>query len=255
MQKWLPDAFDVEDAIRSVAVVDGEAFQSEAAAESLGQAEEMSGFRSEAGFADAQSLLNHLTRQERAQLFDLVEQDVASEYQAREVALKEETQAQMKALESTYQESLAAFAGQIEAAHAEQIKEISAGAARLALQLAEKIIRGSVAVDPQALARVLETTLYKITGDTGLKVTLNPEDAAWLESQPELCARLKIARISGDRRIERGGCIASAEGQEWDATLARQLESLTEIVEEAIATGSDRPANLPTEGSDDPEVG
>lgn len=250
MQKWLPDAFEVEDAIRA-ATVDKGAFEPETGAAPSGDQPARPGFRSEAGFADSQSLLNHLTQRERAQLFDLVEQDVAAEYQEREDQIKAATEQEMQSLQANFQASLQALATQLEEATTGQLQEIAAAAARLAVQLAGKIVRSTVEVDPQVLARVLETTLYKLTGDTQLTVSLNPEDAAWLEGQPELCKELKIGRITPDRRIERGGCIASGSGQEWDATLARQLESLTEIVEEAIATGAGSGRLLPGEDPDE----
>ncbi len=108
--------------------------------------------------------------------------------------------------------------------------------ARDAVQMAEKIVRQSVAVAPEALARVVETTLFKIYADAPLTLRTNPLDAAWLSSQNELTERLHIGQIVADRRIDQGGCVIQCEGREWDATLARQLDTLGEIVAEMIAT-------------------
>ncbi len=86
------------------------------------------------------------------------------------------------------------------------------------------------------MARVIETTLYKITEDAPLTVRTCPVDAAWLSGRSALLERLHIGQIVADRRIDQGGCVIQSDGREWDATLTRQLDTLSEIVAEMIAT-------------------
>lgn len=255
MQKWCPDAFETAGAIRATGVKEGPAFQPEARSAAATTENSARSFRSEAGFADPQMLLNHLTQRERSQLFDLVEQDVAREYEERERELRANLDAQRIALESNHQQSLENLSVALERALAGQLKEIAAGSARLAVRLAEKVVRGAVAVDQEVLARTLETAHYKLLESSALTVSLHPEDAAWLESQTELCARLKITAINADRRLDRGGCVVKSGSQEVDATIGRQLETLSEIVEEALATAGEPASLLPGKDAHEPELG
>ena len=255
MQKWCPEPFDTQDRAPSGSVAEVENFEPDVAGRLKSDDSEASGFRSESGFADRHTLLGHLTRKERAQLFDLVEQDLASEYQTREEELLTGHLADIKSHEEKFHQLLQVLTEELDTAFAGHLKEISTASARLAIQLAEKIVRRSVALDPDILARVLETAQYKLQEQSSLIVTLNPEDAAVLNLRPDILKGLKISQVKSDRRIERGGCTIKSGHQEWDATITRQLESLGEIVEEAIDT-ADKPGKiLPREESHEPELG
>lgn len=202
-------------------------------------------FRREAGFSDGKTLLNSLTAKERAQVYELVELDVAEEYTARENILTSEFEDRLAAAQAESRQMVATWTAQLTAALAEELKEAAAAAARLAVQMAEKIVRQSVAADPEALARVVETTLFKVISDSPLTVRTHPADAEWLVSQSELAERLHIGQIIADRRVDQGGCVICSDGREWDATLARQLDTLGEIVAETIATQEADPNVLP----------
>ncbi len=255
MQKWLPDAFESDNLVGAGPVLVGEAFEKQEPAAGRCDDSIECRFRSESRFVDSQTLLGHLTRKERAELFELVEQDVARDYQEREDELRKQHQTAVQALDQQYRESLASLAAQLDAAVAGQLKEIAAAGARLAVQLAEKIVRKTIDLDPEVLLRALDTIQYKLLDETELHLSLNPEDAAWLEARPEVLEELGIAQIHADRRIEKGGCIVRAGAREWDGTIQRQLESLTEIVEEAIATAPDPGGILDGEDPGEPEVG
>lgn len=116
-------------------------------------------------------------------------------------------------------------------------QDVAVEAAGLALAMARKIIRDTVRVDPEFVTRTLETTLFKVRDATPLTVTLHPDDAHLLESNPDLMARLRIGNVVPDPRVGKGGCMVRAGAREWDATLSRQIDSLAEIVEETLAVG------------------
>ena len=121
---------------------------------------------------------------------------------------------------------------------------MSGACARLAVELAEKIVRSRVEGDPAIIARAVETALR--CGDSGsqLTVTAAPEDAAWLEGEDELRERLGITRVVADRRISRGGCLVDDGQREWNATLEGQLETLAEVIDEWIVTAGDSRENM-----------
>lgn len=254
MQKWCPDAFENPTSVICGRVEDHRAFQPEAAQGTALEDSAVSRFRSESGFTDTQTLLSHLTRKERAQLFELVEQDVSQDYEEREKQLKRDYEERLKKAEHHMQTSIEAISHQLQDALGTQLREMAGTSARLAVQLAEKVIRKTVTWDPEVLARALETTHFKLLENSQLQVSVHPEDEPWLKANETLRENLNITEIQPDRRIERGGCIIKSRSQEWDATIARQLETLTEIVEEAVATwhGSSEP--LLPEDDHEPEL-
>lgn len=240
MQKWSPELFE-EPTPASTSAAVGADFETAAVASSQDKS-----FRREAGFADTKALMNSLTAKERSQVFELVELDLAKEFQAREEELTREHETSLAAARAETEQLVAIWSERLAAALASELQDAAAAAARLAVQLAQKIVRRTVSVDPTVLARVIETTLYKITTATPLVIHAHPNDAAWLQQQTDLLERLSIGQIVPDRRVDSGGCLIQNEGREWDATLTRQLDTLDEIVAEMIATGAHEPTPLPT---------
>ncbi len=237
MLKWSPEPFDVATAEEASPVANADDFQSTVVGETDSVASTNAReFRREAGFADTKALMNALTQEERAQVYELVEIDLAEEYQAREAEQAAAFATQLQETEAETAQMMSAWCERIAGAMASELHDAAAASARLAVQMAEKIVRQAVAADPETLARVVETTLFKIADSAPLTIRTSPADAAWLESQPSLQEHLNIAHIVADRRVESGGCVILSDGREWDATLSRQLNTLEEIVTESINT-------------------
>jgi len=232
MQKWCPEPLVADNA--SVG-----AFEPLAAATAGSLAADRAGFRPEAGFTDPHCLLRQLSRSERAQVMELLDQDVRREYEdkcrletaKREQADTERLAADTAAREQWQQELAGGLRREIEDALATVAKQT----VTMAMLMATKLVRREVAADPEVLVRTLETVLYKAEAGSSLSITAHPEDAAWLEAAPELCERLRIREIKADRRLERGGCLVRADDLEWDATVERQLAVLGEALDEALA--------------------
>jgi len=238
MLKWSPEPFDTPAASPETAVGDAVAFEPVEVAvigSSAGDAT-VQQFRSEAGFADTKSLMNSLTQEERSQVYELVEMDLADEYAAREKALEADFTQRLSDLEARHTDDFDRWTSEIAAIMATEAKEAAGAAARLSVQIAGKIVRRAVAAEPEILARVIETTLYKIAESSPLTIQASAADAEWLSGQAGLRERLHIGEVVADRRMESGGCLIKSGGREWDASLARQIGSLTEIVTEMIAT-------------------
>lgn len=250
MQSWLPDPFEHSDTTITLADDRDDTFSAAGAfpGATTDQDTPPAGglaFRSEAGFSDAKNLMTTLTRHERAQVFELVEQDVATKYQAQEAALKTEFEQKLAEVKANYEKALGTwtteFSDNVSTQTQAELKTAAAASARLAIQLAGKIVRSAIKEDQDALVRVIETTLFKIQNDSGLSVSVHPDDAQWLDQDVELKQKLGIENVVADRRVEQGGCIIESAGREWDATLASQLDTLTEIVEEMITTVGSMP--------------
>ena len=127
------------------------------------------------------------------------------------------------------------LASALEAESRALLESVARAGADLALAVAERIVRREVAADPGVLARAIESVLLRLRAGVTLTVTVSPDDARYLEGEPELCRRLGIAAIQPDRRLARGGCVVSADRREWDATLAGQLEALGDAIAAALA--------------------
>lgn len=248
MQNWSPEPFlptaepapppaqpDREDSFRSEFEGDGEAHV----------------FRREAGFNDRATILEHMSRREREVVFELVEIDVAESYRQREEDLRRELEEKYAADLASVVETAGSWAKKFTSHRDERLREMAVASARLAVELAGKILRTDLAADPEILVRTIQSALLMSGEADRLTVTVAPEDAVWLEGQAELRDRLGIERVIADRRISRGGCRIASAGREWNATLEGQLATLGEVVEEWIATeGRDGAGPADDDGKD-----
>lgn len=232
MQKWCPEP---------LAGASGSAagFESTPLAAAPDAAGDQHGFRPEQGFAAADGLLRSLSRDERAQVMALLEQDLRREYEQRH---QESTSALETAAHEAHRaatEALAQWQAGLATALRQEIDATLASWARrlgeIAVLMATRVVRREVQLDPQILVRAVETVLFKAEAGRPLTVTAHPDDAAWLEQSPELRDQLRISAIKTDRRVERGGCLVHSDQIEWDATVERQLAVLGEVVDEALA--------------------
>ncbi len=246
MQNWLPDAFDASSST-ATAVLQAEDTTFESAdfspvKDNNTEIEDNNTrlFMSESGFAGPETIMTHLTQSERAQVFELVEQDILRDYEQREIQLRAGFSKDLEKARSNFENSMELFSTNLHQAMGRHIKEIADMSARLSVQLAEKIVRSKVQTDHNILVKAIETTLFKVDGAKSIVVNVNPEQASYIESQSELLKRLGINQVVADRRIDLGGCVVRTEKSEWDATVKGQLEYLSELIEEMIAT-SDEP--------------
>ena len=254
MLKWLPDEFMQENSALPVAGARRDQF-CPAGARTGDGVFQGTGFQKESGFGDSASLLSSFSQEDRSLLFDLVEQDVKREFEDRETELKIGLEKDLAEARSDYQRQLETwaeeFGNRISLRVDEELREIGKAAALLAVQLAGKITRALVPLDPEILVRALQTTLFKVSGSQPLHLVVHPDDAVWLQERQGLLQQLNVSEVAGDRRIEPGGCLLQSGGREWDVTLAGQLEALGEIVQEAMATaGSEATHSLPEENND-----
>ena len=257
MQKWCPEPFDdFSGPVASVAgaVLDAEAAFTANSEEGAGTTKDRGRlFLSESGFQGPEAMMAHLTPEERAQVYELVEQDLTVEYEARERELALAQATELEKTRQAFDQALGAWSTRITEAQARHCKDVAEAAARITLVLAEKIIRSKVETDPEILRRGLETALFKLEERRGITVIVNPDEAAWLESQPEILEKQGITQVQADRRIEKGGCMIRTENREWDATLKGQLSYLGDLVEEMVAT--QEPPDLNQEDDKDVDPG
>ena len=130
--------------------------------------------------------------------------------------------------------SLIAFrdAGQALIVFEEQLVSRSAPwIARLALEIAEKVIGHALEENPQVVASVLERAKHEVLEAKQLRIWLHPADHTLLcELRPDLIAVGAVPgrqiEIVASEEIGRGGCRLETEMGSVDATLPTQIEEI-----------------------------
>ncbi|MGC9221317.1 MAG: FliH/SctL family protein [Solirubrobacteraceae bacterium] len=120
----------------------------------------------------------------------------------------------------------------------ELVEKLSRQAGELALQIAERIVAGAIAAEPQRLADVARAALRQLSERHHVTVLVNPDDLELMQSaaqplQTEL-GGIEHLDVQADRRVQRGGVVARTAYGEIDASVATQLDSAREIVFAAL---------------------
>jgi flagellar assembly protein FliH len=136
--------------------------------------------------------------------------------------------------------ALAAACTEVAALHDEVAASVEHDAVALALDLAEQIVAGALAVAPERVLDVARHALRHLTDRRHVTLVVHPDDLARLsDAATDLQAELggiEHLSVQADRRVGRGGAVARTEAGEIDAGIATQLEHAREIVAEALAS-------------------
>jgi flagellar assembly protein FliH len=151
--------------------------------------------------------------------------------------------------------AVAALAASLEAVDqlkAEMIAELEQDAVEMALRLAEQIVAGVIAVEPERVLDVARNALRHLTDRRHVTLVVNPEDLEVVgecvdQLQSEL-GGIEHLGVQSDRRIGRGGAIARTDSGEIDSGIDAQLARAREIVAAAMARP---PSELDVEASSD----
>ena len=109
---------------------------------------------------------------------------------------------------------------------------------RLVMTVAEKIIREQAVVDKQVVLNVIEHALNDAVRADHYRIHVNPADLeAVTEKKPLFLASisgLKNIHVEADETISAGGCRVDSEFGDVDATLETQLETIRQVLQEAL---------------------
>lgn len=103
--------------------------------------------------------------------------------------------------------------------------------ARLAVEIAEKIVHRTVAAEPEIVASVLEKARREILDARRIRIRLNPADHGLLiEIRPELLTMGtedgRVIEVVADFELSRGGCRLETEIGVVDATVPTQFAEI-----------------------------
>jgi flagellar assembly protein FliH len=128
----------------------------------------------------------------------------------------------------------------------ERVRELQAAASDaverqavvLAMEIAEKVVSGAIAVQPDRVLDVVRGTLRAIVERERLVVQVNPEDLEIVrEGLDELTGALggiEHVEVQEERRVQRGGAVVRTAVGEVDANIGTKLDLAREAVEEEL---------------------
>lgn len=101
----------------------------------------------------------------------------------------------------------------------------------LAAQIAARVIKRTIDLDPEVVADQLEAVLESLVTPTDIRVRVHPADldllARVMPAMIEQCASCNHAELVEDSKIDQGSCIVSTKGGgQIDASIQTQLDRI-----------------------------
>ena len=138
--------------------------------------------------------------------------------------------------------ALAAAAGAVNELRVQLAAEAEHDAVELAIRIAEQILAGAIAVQPERVVDVARNALRHLIDRRHVTLVVNPADLELVSDSVEnLTSQLggiEHLSVQADRRVGRGGAIARTEAGDIDAGLPTQLARAREIAMAALSPES-----------------
>lgn len=135
--------------------------------------------------------------------------------------------------------SLAAIAAAVAGAEALRDAEsdrLERRAVELAITLAERIVHGTIDLEPQRIIDVVAGALRRVVDRDRLTIEVCPDDVetvrAWCDAQTELDGGRVDVRA--ERRVPRGSCVVRTVDGEVDARVSEQLDRAREVLRDVL---------------------
>jgi flagellar assembly protein FliH len=160
---------------------------------------------------------------------------------AREEGLREGREEALAALTP----GLEALSQAVEAVNADQYaraERLEAHAVDLALFLAEKVIGGALAVEPERVVEAVRGALRGIVERERITILVHPEDLELVrEAMDDIRTTLggiEHTEVQAERRVSRGGAVVRTPDGDVDARVETKLQRAREVVEAALSSSS-----------------
>jgi flagellar assembly protein FliH len=136
---------------------------------------------------------------------------------------------------------LAAALAALEAAHAEVValreataEAVERDAVELAVQLAEKIVAGTLDAQPERVLDVVRGALRRLTERRRVTVLVHPDDLELVRAAADGFAAelggIEHCEVQAERRLVRGGAVVRTDEGQIDASIETQLARARELV-------------------------
>ena len=160
---------------------------------------------------------------------------------AREEGLREGRDEALAALAP----ALEALNQAVEAMQLEQIaraERLEAHAVDLGLFLAEKVLGGAIAVEPERVLEAVRGALRGIVERERVTVLVHPEDLELVrDAMDDIRASLggiEHCEVQAERRVSRGGAVVRTPEGDVDARIETKLVRAREVIESALSSSS-----------------
>ena len=139
-------------------------------------------------------------------------------------------------------EALEQAAATVRASQLEQADRLENHAVELSLFLAERIIGGALAVQPDRVVEAVRGALRGIVERERITVLVHPDD---LETVREAMDDLRAALggishcvVEAERRVSRGGAVVRTPDGDVDARVETKLQRAREVIESALTSAT-----------------
>jgi flagellar biosynthesis/type III secretory pathway protein FliH len=160
---------------------------------------------------------------------------------AREEGLREGREEALAALMPAL-EALNQAAEGVQAAQIVRADRLEAHAVDLALFLAEKVLGGALAVQPERVIESVRGALRGIVERERVTVLVHPDDLEMvrdaLDDMRASLGGIEHCEVQAERRVSRGGAVVRTPDGDVDARVETKLQRAREVVEAALSTGS-----------------
>lgn len=135
-------------------------------------------------------------------------------------------------------DALEAAVGAVHAERLDAAARLEAHAVDLALMLAEKVLAGAVAVDPELVVEAVRGALRSLVERERVTVLVHPDDleivrSAMVELRGSL-GGIEHCEVQAERRVSRGGAIVRTPDGDVDARIETKLARAREVVETSL---------------------
>jgi len=219
-----------------------------------GPAPDATAVRAEVGRATAERQAAEIIAAARARAEELIDEAVRGAErlaaEARQTAYEEGRREGYAAGRREAETEAAAMRSQAEellrmarAEREEQLQAVRAEIARLAVSVAEKILRRRLNDDPELVVAMVGEAIRRAHNGETLRVRANPRDVPLIEAhEGELAASvagLKNLELIEDLGIAPGGCVVETGHGYIDARIDSQLELVENALRAAVNDGGD----------------
>jgi flagellar assembly protein FliH len=154
----------------------------------------------------------------------------------------EEGRAQAIAALAPALQALEAAAAAVQADREAAAVRLEAHAVDLALFLAEKVLHGALAVEPERVVEAVRGALRGIVERERVTVLVHPADLELVrDAMDEIRATLggiEHCEVQAERRVTRGGAVVRTQDGDVDARVDTKLQRAREVVEAALGGGA-----------------
>jgi flagellar assembly protein FliH len=130
--------------------------------------------------------------------------------------------------------ALEAAVAEVGAARAEAAAAVERDAVELAVQLAEKIVAGTLETEPERVLDVVRGALRRLAERRRVTVLVHPDDLELVRSvAPGFAGELggiEHCEVQAERRLTRGGAVVRTDEGQVDASVETQLARARELV-------------------------